>query len=535
MKSIFKSPVQQTPKSHWQYSVMTDLVLYNANVITMDPHRPRARRVLIRNGVVAEVSSDNQRLDHCPESTFQVDCRKKTVLPGFIDSHFHFRAFADRFVTLDLSPGNNIRSIREMQQAIHDYIAKIEPGTWIRAKGYDEFRLAERRHPNRWDLDAVTTRHPVKVTHRTGHAHVLNSLALQRVGLHIGVGEPPGGIMDRDVDTGEPTGLLYEMGGFLAGRIPPIPENQIAAGVEAAGHVLLQMGITSFHDTTASNGLQQWNAFADYQAEGALHSRVRFFLGIDAFLEAGPEAFQKRFASSHQLALGGVKIILDESTGRLLPEQAVLNEIVRDAHNRGLPVAIHAIEPNAVACACAAIEQALHEKPKADHRHRIEHCSVCPPKLVRRISELGVIVVSQPPFIYYNGDRYLQTVEKGKSLYLYPFKTLWESNIRLAGGSDCPVVPPNPFIGIYGAVTRKCKSGKPLIAGERLSLEQAITMYTRSGAFSGFEETQKGSITPGKLGDVVVLDSNLDTMSMDDLKEISVKMTICGGVVKWSK
>lgn len=514
---------------------MTDLVLYNANVITMDPDRPRARRVLIRNGVVAEVSSDNQRLDHCPKSTFQVDCQKKTVLPGFIDAHFHFRAFADRFATLDLSPGNNIRTIREMQQAIRDYTAKIKPGNWIRAKGYDEFRLAERRHPNRWDLDAVTPQHPVKVTHRTGHAHVLNSLALQRVGLHSGVEEPPGGVMDRDIDTGEPTGLLYEMGGFLAERIPPIPANRIAAGVTAAGRVLLQMGITSFHDTTASNGLHQWNAFADYQAKGALNSRVRFFLGIDAFLEAESEAFQKRFASSHQLALGGVKIIIDESTGRLLPEQAVLNDIVRDAHARGLPVAIHAIEPNAVASACAAIERALHEKPKTDHRHRIEHCSVCPPGLVRRISELGVIVVSQPPFVYYNGDRYLQTVEKEKIPYLYPFRTLWESNVRLAGSSDCPIVPPNPFIGIYGAVTRKCQSGERLLSNERLSLEQAVTLYTRSGAFSGFEETQKGSITPGKLGDMVVLDRNLETMPVDGLKEISVEMTICGGVVKWSK
>ena len=514
---------------------MTDLVLYNANVITMDPRRPRARKVVIRNGVIAEVSSDNQRLDHCPKRTIQVDCGDKTVLLGFIDSHFHFRAFADRFVTLDLSPGNIIRSIREMQQTIRDYSAKIEPGTWIRAKGYDEFRLAERRHPNRWDLDAATTRHPVKVTHRTGHAHVLNSVALQRVGLHIGAGEPPGGVMDRDVETGEPTGLLYEMGGFLAERIPPIPANRMAAGVEAADRALLQMGITFFHDMTASNGPDQWNTFAEYQAKGVLNSRVRFFLGVDAFLEAGPEVIQKRFASGLQLALGGVKIIIDESTGRLFPEQADLNEIVRDAHGRGLPVAIHAIEPNAVASACAAIEQALREKPKADHRHRIEHCSVCPPGLARWISELGVIVVSQPPFVYYNGDRYLQTVEKKKIPYLYPFKTLMENNIPLAGSSDCPIVPPNPIVGIYSAVTRKCKSGEPLIAGECLSLEQAIAMYTQSGAFSGFEETRRGSITPGKLGDIVVLDSNLETKSMDDLKEISVQMTICGGAVKWSK
>lgn len=514
---------------------MADLVLYNANVITMDPYRPRARRVVIRSGVIAEVSSDNQRLDHCSRNTVQVDCQKKTVLPGFIDSHFHFRAFADRFGTLDLSPRNNIQSIRTMQQAIRDQAVNIEPGSWIRAKGYDEFRLAEGRHPKRWDLDAATTHHPVKVTHRTGHAHVLNSLALQRVGLHIGVDEPPGGVMDRDADTGEPTGLLYEMGGFLAERIPPISANQIAAGVEAAGRALLEMGITSLHDMTASNDLDQWHRFADYQAKGALNSRVRFFLGMDAFLEAGPETFQKRFAASHRLTLGGVKIILDESTGRLFPEQAVLNEIVRNAHSRGLPVAIHAIKPNAVASACVAIERALREKPKADHRHRIEHCSVCPPRLARWISGLGVIVVSQPPFVYYNGDRYLQTVEKEEISYLYPFRTLLAHNIRLVGSSDCPIVPPDPFVGIYGAVTRKCQSGELLMASERLSLKQAVAMYTRSGAFCGFEETQKGSITPGKLGDLVVLDHDLERISPDRIKEISVEMTICEGVVKWSR
>ena len=409
-----------------------DLVLIHANVITLDPLRPRAGGVVIAEGKIRALQpADDATLPLSPKCRI-IDCRGKTVLPGFIDCHFHLHAFAEGQVSLDLGPGSDVRSISDIQARIRRFSRHVPAGTWIRGKGYNEFYLVDHRHPNRRDLDQAAPGHPIKLTHRSGHAHVLNSLALQSVGISRTTSEPRGGMIDRDLETGAPTGVLYEMGDFLSKRIPSLTAPDLEAGLKRTDQKLLSLGITSIQDTSSSNDLKRWKLLRSWKQSGLLKSRVNMMLGLEGFEEQNQSDFPANVSQS-QLRLSGVKIILDETTGQLLPSQSELNELVLKIHRSGSQVAIHAIEENAVQSACRAIEFALKKFPRRDHRHRIEHCSVCSPSLSKQLASLGIMVVTQPAFIYYHGERYLQTVAVKQLPNLYPIGTLLKNGVTVAG------------------------------------------------------------------------------------------------------
>jgi predicted amidohydrolase YtcJ len=237
----------------------------------------------------------------------------------------------------------------------------------------------------------------------------------------------------------------------------------------------------------------------------------------------------------NQLRPGAVKIILDDTTGQLHPPQKDLNEMVLEVHTAGMQVAIHAIEERAIEAACLAIKYALDKDPRKDHRHRIEHCSVCTPYLAEKIACLGITVVTQPPFIHYNGERYLETVPDKQLKHLYPLKTLLNHGIKVAASSDCPIVPPNPLIGMYAAISRMGEKNHIVGGQEEISTIDALRMYTKNAALASFEETIKGTITPGKLADLVVLNGDPTQLSPNELKHLQVEMTIIGGKVVWKK
>ena len=252
---------------------MVDLILFNANVITMDPLYPKAEGVLIKNGKILSASTNDALKKWDRIKATAIDCKGKTVLPGFIDAHCHLHALAESYVTLNLEPHHNVRSISDIQTKIKDFSQKLPSGTWIRGRGYNEFYLAEKRHPNRWDLDQVTSVHPIKLTHRTGHAHVLNSLALKMVGISNETPDPPDGLIDRDIKTGEPTGLLYRMGDFLSRKIPPLENDQLDQGMKIANDELLSKGITSIQDASSHNGIEQWKMFRPLEGYGILKTK----------------------------------------------------------------------------------------------------------------------------------------------------------------------------------------------------------------------------------------------------------------------
>lgn len=512
---------------------MADLLLINGRIITLNPSIPIARWIAIKDGKVEGLGTDDYPKDLIAAFREVIDCRGKVVLPGFIDSHIHLHGLAESFLSLNLGPRNNVRSISHILEKIKAFSNTLPPGAWIRGRGYNEFYLEEKRHPNRWDLDLATDRHPVRLTHRSGNAYVLNSLALRLLGISRETPDPEGGLIDRDT-SGEPTGLLYGMMDYIFGKIPPLDQKDMERGIKLANEELCAHGITSIHDTSSHNNLNRWKMFKRWKEDGFLKPRISMALGMEGFKEYKMGPFINHFDES-QLSIKGVKIMIHETTGRLSPDREQLNEMVFHIHRSGFQAILHAIEGEPILSACDAVLFAIKNFPRPDPRHRIEHCSVCDNALAKRIASAGIIVVTQPSFLYYNGDRYIETVPREKFFNLYPLATLKMSGVRVAGSSDSPISPLNPIIGIYSAISRRSETGARILPEEGISPREAIKMYTEYGALATFDEKVKGTISPGKFADLVVLSEDPTELPPAELKEIKVEMTIINGEIVWNK
>ncbi len=510
-----------------------DLILSNAKILTLDPVYPQATMVAIKDGKVMAISGDEDFDILKGDDTDVIDCGGRTVLPGFHDAHCHIFGFAESLLSPNLNK-TAVRSIAEIQNKIREVSMNLPSGSWIRARGYNRFYLDEKRHPTRWDLDKATTTHPVKLTHRTGYAHVLNSLALSLAGISSDTPEPPGAIIERDLETGEPNGVLYGMDSYLADVIPPLGDGDLERGITLANERLLSLGVTSIQDASVRNGIQRWQMFQKWKERGLFTPRVSMMVGEEAFSRyQGLGLFSG--TGDDRLHLGGVKMILHETTGRLTPVQEELNRKVLRIHQSGLQVAMHAMEEATLEAACLALENALRSFPRKDHRHRIEHCSVCTVGMAKRLASLQAVVVTQPAFIYYNGERYLKTVPRDQLKNLYPIARLIKSGLKVAASSDCPVVPPNPLIGVYAAASRLAETGQSVLLRERISTLEALRMYADVAAYSCFEEDKKGTLVPGKFADLVVLSDDPTGIALEDLKELDVAMTVIDGDIVWRR
>jgi len=297
-----------------------------------------------------------------------------------------------------------------------------------------------------------------------------------------------------------------------------------------ANQKLLSLGVTSIQDATSYNNRDRWEMFQHWKERKLLKSRVSMMLGGEGFDEYREQPLPAQI-NIEDLRIGGIKIIIHEVTGRLTPDQKELNEMVLHIHRSGFQAVLHAVEEPTIEAACSAIEYALKASPQSDHRHRIEHCSVCTQPMAKRLASLGITVVTQPSFIYYHGERYLRTVPDSNLRHLYPIATLMKNGVKVVGSSDCPVSPVNPLIGIYSSVSRMAESGEFVLPEEKISPFEALRMYTDEAAKTTFEETIKGSITPGKLADLVVLNGDPTRLPVNEIKDIEVEMTILNGEV----
>jgi predicted amidohydrolase YtcJ len=504
------------------------LILCNADVITMDASHPRARAVAVDSGRIVAVGSDAEMSPFQSAGSRLIDCRGGALLPGFIDAHCHLLSYAASLLSVDCSPAA-VSSIAGIQDALRRKAAQASPGTWLRATGYDETALAEGRHPTRWELDAAAPDHPVRLIHRSGHACVLNSLALSLAGITIATEEPPGGYLERDTTTGEPSGLLIEMNEIVDAVIPPLSGEELAQGVEQAVRVFLSQGVTSIQDATAGNGPAEWATFRRLIEGGRLPLGVTLMEGFASRGQMPPADLPGR------LRRGPVKIAIKEVGDDIYPDEEGLAAVVEQVHREGRQVAIHAVGERAVTAAVAAIKRALSGRPRADHRHRIEHCGVCPPELAGRIGRAGIAVVTQPSFLYFNGDRYLAQVPPSDLPHLYPLGRLHRAGVEVASSSDAPVVSPQPLRSIESAITRRTRDGVSLSPEEALDVEDALRCHTWSAAWAAFEEGERGSIASGKDADLVLLSGDPTAVPPDDITTLIVEMTIIGGEVAWQR
>ena len=504
-----------------------DILLTNAHALTLDRARPRADTIAVRGGRIAWVGACGGSLPILPPHTQVIDCGGQTIVPGFIDAHCHILAYASALTAVDCS-ATAVSSISDIVNAIRQRAQSIPRGAWIRAAGYREFDLQEKRHPTRRDLDAAAPHHPVRLNHRSGHACVLNSLALQRIGVHAATEEPPGGTIARDLDTAEPNGLLLEMSDFLDARIPRLSAAELDKGVALANRRLLAAGVVSVHDATPANSVERWDAMRRLRESGIFTPSVVMMAGADRIDGFADRGLSYGSGDAGALALGHAKIMLTQSGGRLFPSPAELSDIVAAAHARGFPVAIHAVESDAVDAAA----HALAANRAHGRRDRIEHASECPPHTLEALRKARAVVVTQPGFIDESASRYLAELGVA-SKWLYRIGALAKSGLIVAASSDAPASRPDPLAAMRAAVTLRDQVGTTLNAGEGVSAMQALRMYTTVAAYAACQESDRGSIAPGKRADLAVLSANPIAVPPEVLGEIKVTMTIVGGRIAW--
>ena len=511
-----------------------DLIFKNADVITVDLKQTEADFVAVKGDKIIFVGFKEQINDFTGSDTKVIDCAGKTLVPGFNDAHCHIFSFLRKLTSLDLSPPK-IKSIDDIKAVIKAKADRTPRGEWISGTDYSEFYLAEKRHPTRWEIDEVAPNNPVILSHRSLHGCVLNSMALTLAGINIETAEFPGTMIDRDVTRGgEPNGFLAEMLGYLRERVmPPISDSELHSGIKLANAQYLSKGLTSLQDATFVNDLKRWQQYQYFKEERLLKSRVYMMTGTETMKEF-QETGLSFGAGDKNLKLGSVKIVPSMISDQLHPSQEELNSLVLHTHNAGFQLAIHGVQSELVDAIICTYEYLQRYAPDfTARRHRIEHCSECPPGLMERLKKLRPIVVTHPSFTYYSGDRYLATVPENVVPCLYRIGTMVKSGLTVAGASDSPIVPNSPLMGIYGAVTRETSSGKILNQSERLTVNQVLALYTINAAYASHEEKIKGSITPGKLADMVVLSKNPTLVPPEEIKNIKVQMTVIGGKIVW--
>ena len=507
------------------------MVFKNANVITVDDVLPKVSTVAISGNRIIVVGDFDEVKPFVGRRTRTVDCQRHTLVPGFIDAHCHIFGLIREKLSIDLSPVT-VSSIEDIKFKVREWAHKESSSKWCIGTNYDEFRLTEKRHPTRWDIDEACTQYPVVLFHRSYHACVLNSRALEYIGINIETQEPPGGRIDRDIHTGEPNGILFNMLTVVTAKMPALSETELVKGVRLADLEYVSNGITSIHDATSTNDLKRWNFFQEQKVYGRLRSRIYMMLDIAA-LDRFQEQELVSGSGDEQLRLGAVKIMLNETASGISPKSNELREYILKAHCAGYQLAIHTIEHGALAEVISALEYISRNFPKSGMRHRIEHCSECPPEFIERLRKLKVLIITQPGFLYHSGDRYMEMIPCERLDWLYRIKSFLKSGVIAGGSSDSPVTSVNPLIGIYAAVTRSTQKGQVVGFYERISPLEALTMYTRNGAYASHEENLKGTISPGKLADLVLLSDNPITTSSERLSEIKVEMTIIDGRVVW--
>ncbi|MCW3979616.1 MAG: amidohydrolase [Candidatus Bathyarchaeota archaeon] len=535
-------------------SEINKLALTNGNVITIDERNPRAQAVYIVGERIVKVGSDGEIGGLIDEATDVIDLEGRTVVPGFVDCHAHPMGFGQSLMNVNCCTPP-MRSIEDIVESIREAVEEKGEGEWILGRGYDDFKLAEKRHPNRWDLDSAAPDNPVIITRLCGHISVVNSLALELVGITKDTKDLEGGEIDRDTETGEPTGVLR--GGAIApirGIIPPPDLEKLKRGIELAAEEFLTRGVTSVSDA----GVRDPLTVKAYQAvmRDGMPIRVNLMMSrevLDHLSELGVETG----FGDERLRIGAIKMVFDGSfsgrtaamfepfkdtpgnTGILYTSQEELNEGVLASHEAGFQVGVHAIGDRAISGVLDAYEAALKRLPKADHRFRIEHCGINSPEIVLRIKSLGVIPVPQPIFLWGEGESYRAGLDGERADWAYPVKTWMDEGITVALSSDCPATSGeeliSPLLGIHVAANRKTDAGNDIGPAQRIGVENAIRAYTLNGAIATFEEGIKGSIEPGKLADLVVLSEDPTEVTPGAIKDVGLEMTIVGGRIAYRK
>ena len=518
-----------------------DTIVRNANVITVDPRLPRAQAVAMRDGRFVAVGSNDDVDGLKGPGTTVLDVAGATVVPGFIDAHIHVLSSGTRHI---LAADCAVGSVAEVQEALRERARRTPPGEWVQGFKYDDTKTAEARFLTRHDLDPVTTDHPVYVSHRAGHVYSLNTRGLEVAGLHSETPDPPGGVLGRDPATGELTGILYSRAAEPVQRLLPQETPEVRYdGLGLITSMFVKAGLTSVHDAMVTG--DQFNTFQQAWAAGDLPLRVYTLIHRDHFAALRDAGVRTGFGDD-RLRVGGIKLVADgaiatrtahlsepyvgsdDDCGILAMSPPEMDEWAMAVHSAGFQVCVHANGDATIDMVLTAYEKAQAAFPRRGIRHRLEHCTVVNPDLLRRMKALGCVATPFCTYVYYHGEK-LPFYGDERASWMFAQRSFIDAGIISTGATDYPPGPFEPLLGIQSCVTRADSTGRVWGPEQRISVEEALRLYTLHGAYASFEEDRKGSIEAGKLADLVVLGEDPTAVDPLAIKDIPVLRTVVGG------
>ena len=547
-----------------------DLVLLNGKIWTGDPASkaesresfgPRVEAVAISNGRFLAGGTSNEIKSYISDGTQVIDLGGRAAVPGFIDDHVHFMQGSFQLLEVDLKDAS---SETEFVRRLAEKAKSLPPGRWIEGGDWDEEAWPDAKLPTRWMIDAVTPNNPVFISRYDGHATLANSLALKLAGVTRATKDVPGGVIVRDAQNGEPTGIFKDDAqNLFVNAIPRPTEPEFEEALRAGLAEARRVGVTSVEDISVGDDSPNGNFTGEIhllrraELEGWLTCR---------FYEITPIADWKRLADagiahdmgSDFLKLGAVKAFSDGSLGSrtawmfepydddpanhglpmpILDPPSRMEAIARGADAAGIQIAVHAIGDRANAEMLDIFTRVGGRDPAA-HRFRIEHAQHVRPQDFAQFGKLGLIASMQPYHAIDDGRWAEKRIGRKRAASSYAWRSMLNAGAHLAFGTDWPVAPLNPLLGIYAAVTRATLDGKHpdgWFAEQKLTLEEALSAYTVGSAYAAFQENEKGSISPGKFADVVVLSDDLFSIPPEKIKDVHVVLTVVGGRVVYQK
>ncbi|MBV8306076.1 MAG: amidohydrolase [Gammaproteobacteria bacterium] len=528
-----------------------DLIVTEAKIWTVDAARPTAEAVAVLDERIVAVGSKSEIAAWRGPKTTVLDGHGKLLLPGFNDAHVHFVSGGMQLDSVQL---NDVTSAEEMRRRVGERAAQTPKGEWITGGDWDETKWSPPQPPTRQLIDPVTGSTPVFVSRYDGHMGVANSAALRAAGITAATPDPAGGVIVRDAH-GEPTGALKDAALDLMERvIPPLSHEQRMRAVRRALAHAASVGVTSVQHMVAE--AQDIAVYAELLEHGELTTRIYaapLITQVDDVVKVGV----RRAFGSPYLRIGALKAFADGSLGSrtayffepfldepnnrgLLSDEMHPLSLMRDrmmkADAAGLQLCTHAIGDQGISAILdlyAEVERA-HPTAGADRRWRIEHAQHMAEKDFERMARLHVIASVQPYHAIDDGRWAEARIGHDRASRTYAFRTFLNHGVRLAFGTDWDVAPLNPLLGLYAAVTRATLDGKHpegWFPEQKLTIQEAIEAYTMGSAFAEFQEREKGSITPGKLADMVLLSDDVLVIEPAKIRDVKVLETIVGGKV----